>query len=355
MARSAVLAAGAGKDIASRGKQASDPDEQPGRQRLGLECLTADRPSWWQDKEAFRAALNVNPVLGILPCVRRASQPTYFERVWLFGLYLITGLLVEHLSLLYGPICREAYTKQCGLDLFEQALIDEGSNLTDPVRLLADQSQVSQQVLEATSVAGLRAREELSSARESVIDVLSGQMPQLNCNLTMCDHWEKEQTTHARSPEGKQVNYEAFLFNPGLCRCDRTYAQKVTYKIATAVVSVVVQTVIYTTFHEVLAQDWEGRGFCLRALNKMFMLFLSLVMVAELVVIFLIRFMPEAWLISLSVSAVSVMTLSFAVVFFKVHFGWQECPQELREPAEESEEPLKEMTYAPCLSTFRCC
>jgi len=287
--------------------------------------------------------LNGNPLLGLCPCVRRTLQPTYGERLWLFSLYFVTGLFLEHLSLLYGPICREAYVDQCGYDTFDgpNATADGGGR-----RLFHDKLLTSAKTsIKVVGDASKNAEDEIGSSREVIISLLSGKIPKLNCNMTKCDHWE--QVALPRSKGGQDDDgdrhdeYLTFLYLPGMCRCNQNLFQKITYKIAVAVTSVVFQSVMFTSFHAVLSRDWEQRQGVTHKIHNCAMYLLGFMMLFEMVAIFLIRFVPEAWMISLGVSAISVVTVSFCMKYVMTHFGLSKVPPELRDddaPGSRTEE-----------------
>jgi len=290
------------------------------------------RPIFWKNKSALRVALNGNPLLGLCPCVRRTVQPTYGERLWLFSLYFVTGLFLEHLSLLYGPICREAYVDQCGYDTFDgpNATTDGGGR-----RLFHDQLLTSARTsIKVVGDASKDAEYQIGSSREVIISLLSGKIPKLNCNMTKCDHWEQvalRQHTGKDDHGDRDGEYMTFLYLPGMCRCNKNLGQKITFKIAVAITSVVFQSVMFSSFHAVLSRDWEQRQGFTHKIHNCVMYLLGFMMLFEMVAIFLIRFVPEAWIISLGVSALSVVTVSFCMQYVMTHLGLSRVPPELRD------------------------
>eukprot|EP00405_Crypthecodinium_cohnii_P013416 CAMPEP_0206434484 /NCGR_PEP_ID=MMETSP0324_2-20121206/9198_1 /ASSEMBLY_ACC=CAM_ASM_000836 /TAXON_ID=2866 /ORGANISM="Crypthecodinium cohnii, Strain Seligo" /LENGTH=356 /DNA_ID=CAMNT_0053901033 /DNA_START=41 /DNA_END=1111 /DNA_ORIENTATION=- len=265
-----------------------------------------------KDKNALRAALDKNPILCLLPAIRRKPQPTYPERLWLFVLYLSTGLLVEHVALLWGPICRQAYRSQCPLDPFQV-------NSTSGIRS-AEPTEV-EGVIEGGDNGGEQLLAmELGSTREAIVKLASGHVPELDCNMTQCDHWESLRVSEGDSTldDGE---YLTFLYLPGVCRCSENWAQKVTYRLSAAAVSIVLQTAFYTFSYTILSTNWDQREGFFAMLQKIFVTSMTLVMIGQIVVIYLIRFMPDAWMISLIVSCLSVVTVSFVIAFVSAHLG----------------------------------
>mmetsp|Transcript_33779 Transcript_33779/g.97052 ORF Transcript_33779/g.97052 Transcript_33779/m.97052 type:complete len:342 (+) Transcript_33779:56-1081(+) len=286
------------------------------------------RPPFYKDTYAFRHAINQNPIMGLFPKIRRTTQPTYGERIWLFILYMMTGLFLEHLSLLYGPICRRAYQDQCGMDDWTRnsTMVEDGGRKV-PKTILEIKDSAKGLLGDNTIVKGLDdtaadVHQELDNSRTQLVSVLSGHI-KLDCSLTMCDHWI-EAFAKPREVDGVPITkaYKSFLLYPGLCRCNHTPLQKITYRIAVAVAAVIFQTALYKFFHAILSRDWENSTSTIKKkLNDCAMSMIDFVLFFELLSIFLIRFVPEAWVISLIASSVSVMTLSFMSSFFMAHIG----------------------------------
>lgn len=286
-------------------------------------------PRFWADKYALRHAINANPILGLFPGIRRTAQPTYGERIWLFALYMMTGLFLEHLSLLYGPICRRAYKDQCGLDdwsLNATMTDDHGRQVPKPLleikqsanELLADTAITDNKLMQTMDRGAKDVHENLEGSRMQIVRVLSGHI-RLDCNMTMCDHWIEAM---AKPDETRLTRaYKSWLLYPGLCRCSHTRLQQITYRISVAVASVVFQTILFKSFHVILSRDWEHSDGCKRRLNDCAMSLIDFVLFFELLSIFLIRFVPEAWVISLIASSISVMTLSLLTSFTVAHLG----------------------------------
>lgn len=298
------------------------------------------RPSFFKDEEALRFALNANPVFGLMPCIRRTTQPTYVERLWLFVLYMTTGVFLEHLALLYGPICRHAYVEQCGADGYER--------LTGVTPSSEEERRLD--VLSNVEGAGDELETTIQSTRLSLLGVLSGKVP-LNCEMTKCDHWEhitlddngnfvSSLFTHigpSLSPSGEEASSAVedkhtytFVYWPGMCRCQHTYLQKMTFRVAVALASVVFQTILINVLQAVLKKDWEERGGFRAKAHKCVMGFLTLVLFGEITCIFLIRFVPEAWLISMVVSGVTVVSVNFIAKYTQAHLQILTIPDELK-------------------------
>lgn len=302
-----------------------------------------ERPTYFRDKIALRFAFNESPVIGLMPCVQRTPQPTYKERLWLLMLFLTNCVFLQHLALLYGPICRHAYNNQCGEDGYERLANTTGPRL-DGRRL---------DLRSALEGVGNEFDTWVQMARLSLIGVLSGKMP-LNCELTKCDHWEQV----ALDGRGKivtsstpRLNYfpaadaigatgtqEAhkrtytFLYWPGMCRCQETYLQKLTFRIAVGLSSVVFQTILINALQAVLKKDWESRVGWRSAAHSCVMGVVTTIMLAEMMFVYLLKFVPKVtWMLSMVVSGLIVLVLNFVSKFTQAHFRVVTVPQEFEE------------------------
>lgn len=296
---------------------------------------------------ACRSALNANPVLSLIPCVRRTSQPTYCERILLLVLYFVTGLFVEHLALLYGPLCREAYDFQCGgaAESSEQLLPAGGAGArrleNDNFRTvgfshgdLLNQSEfLKAKLVKASS----SLRRELAVSRLAVLGILSGRL-NLNCNISKCDRWMAGDANAPHDFHGDhlyevlEIGGEQVMFEPGLCRCDRTIVQELDVRLAALASAFVFQNILISIFYALLSTGWESQGGCWRRLQHCTLLLIFCFLAVEMGSVFLIRFLPEAWLSSLGFTLLSTVTVAPALTYLLARWGCMCIEAELVDP-----------------------
>jgi len=247
-------------------------------------------------------------------------------------LYIASQQLAFYVDVLWGPICKEAYTHHCGgfvfrngYDTYPEAMLPGAEGTYRLVNAMGQSSLDYQEAkLWAEDAVNTTTSKALWGFRSKVYNLIYG-VNDLDCDQPMCSHVSPgEVPLEATRVPGlftcdlptDAVTEGKVIF--GTCECDgRSWFNKAEHQSKLMLIMTVVLNAIYTVFYIMMATSWErSRNDCKRFANYLVLALLySTIAVMVALVILMIPYHPWYFVVVFVASLFGCVTVGLLMSF----------------------------------------
>lgn len=275
------------------------------------------------------SVLDDNVVLGLCPCFKTSSQPSYIERFFLLLLFFISGLFCDQIMVVAGPTCRSLYEEKCPEPYFKQEPKPPFHLLGNYLqrRLLEDTVEEEQEERVAEEVALKHPLERGPLGLATFIMRVSEGQAAFNCTMPMCDIFAPGDISREKAARFTHFDagggMAAISYIPGYCRCSRSASQFLSSLVLVLLFQALVQTCIVEFYVVALTTSWDNPrlgcvGSCTRCLDIAVKMSLFILMAGMLVIeLFVAHFDANLLLISVGAMALQVVTVQLLKSYLK--------------------------------------